>query len=100
MIKQILKTALAGILAGLALFILPFFLVRVFVFFLLIGAIFKLMGGRRRGMHHYAFAHKFQHMSEEDRKAFMSRYGNRCGGYHMQREQDVKKETETNQEPK
>jgi hypothetical protein len=98
MIRQILKTALAGILAGLALFILPFFLIRVFVFFLLIGAIFKLLGGRRRGMHHYAFANKFHHMSEEDRKTFMAKYGSRCGSYGMYKETETNKENETTEE--
>ncbi|MDI1233306.1 MAG: hypothetical protein PSX81_03380 [bacterium] len=83
--KQFFKTVLAGFLAGVALFILPFFLVRVFVFFLLVGAIFKLMGGRRRGMHYrYAFAQKFRNMSEDDRNAFMQKHGNRCGYYNEQ----------------
>lgn len=82
--KQFFKTVLAGFLAGVALFVLPFFLVRVFVFFLLIGAIFKLMGGRRRGMHQYAFAHKFRHMSEEERASFMKNYNGRC--YYTQTE--------------
>ncbi len=80
--KQFFKTVLAGFLTGIALFILPFFLVRVFVFFLLVGAIFKLMSGGRRGMHYrYAFAHKFRNMSEEDRKTFMQKHGGRCSYY-------------------
>ncbi len=101
MMKQFFKTVLAGILAGLALFILPFFLIRVFIFFLLLGAIFKLMGGRRRGMHYrYAYAHKFHNMSEEERKAFMSRYGNYCGGYPMHGDAETKEETKTTEETK
>lgn len=92
--KQFFKTVLAGCLAGLALFVLPFFLVRVFVFFLLIGAIFKLMGGRRRGMHHYVFAHNYKNMSEEERANFMKNYQGRCYSNHYQ---PNKEESNTNQ---
>lgn len=90
MITQVLKTVLAGILAGVVLFMMPFIIIKVLIFFLLIKAIFRLMGGRRRYGHwRYAYAHKYQNMSEEERKAFMhynaknwasSRWGgNRCG---------------------
>lgn len=93
--KQFFKTVLAGFLAGIALFVLPFFLVRVLVFFLLIGAIFKLMGGRRRGMHYrYAFAHKFRNMSEEERTNFMKNYNGRCYYSHTEA---PKEETNNNQ---
>ncbi|MBA3679739.1 MAG: hypothetical protein H0W73_00910 [Bacteroidetes bacterium] len=80
MIKQILKTVLAGILAGVALFMMPFLLIKVLIFFLLIKAIFRLLGGRRRHHHwQYAYAHKYKNMSEEERAAFTQKYGNRCG---------------------
>ena len=82
MIQQILKTVLAGALAGVALFMMPFIIIKVLIFFLLIKAVVRLMGGRRRHGHHrwqYAYAHKFKNMSEEDRAAFIQKYGNRCG---------------------
>jgi len=82
MTTQIFKTVLAGILAGVALFILPFFLLRAAIFFLLIGAIFRLLGARRHrrfGRMRYDYAHRFQHMSEEEKAAFHQRYANRCG---------------------
>lgn len=80
MIKQILKTVLAGVLAGVALFMMPFLLIKVLIFFLLIKAIFRLMGGRGRHHHwQYAYAHKYKNMSEEERAAFQQKYGNRCG---------------------
>ncbi len=80
MIKQVLKTVLAGVLAGVALFMMPFLLIKVLIFFLLIKAIFRLMGGRRRHHHwQYAYAHKYKNMSEEERATFMQKYGNRCG---------------------
>ncbi|MEO6302186.1 MAG: hypothetical protein ABIP51_03330 [Bacteroidia bacterium] len=79
MITQILKTVLAGILAGVVLFMMPFIILKVLIFFLLIKAIFRLMGGGRRHHWRYAYAHKYQNMSEEERKAFTQKYGNRCG---------------------
>ncbi len=80
MITQVLKTILAGILAGVVLFMMPFIIIKVLIFFLLIKAIFRLMGGRRHRHHwRYAYAHKYQNMSEEERKAFIQKYGNRCG---------------------
>ncbi len=84
MTTQIFKTVLAGILAGVALFMLPFFLLRAAIFFLLIGTICRLLGGRRhRGYDRMnpAFASGFQHMSEEERIAFKQKHGNRCGYY-------------------
>ncbi len=80
MIKQILKTVLAGVLAGVALFMMPFLLIKVLIFFLLIKAIFRLLGWRKRHHHwQYAYAHKYKNMSEEERAAFTQKYGNRCG---------------------
>ena len=85
MTKQILKTVFAGILAGVVLFMIPFIIIKVLIFFLLIKAIFRLMGGgRRHAQMRYAYAQKFQNMSEEERSAFMQDKakhwgGNRCG---------------------
>ena len=80
MTKQFFKTVLAGALAGVLLFMMPFIILKVLIFFLLIKAIFRLMGGgRHRGHWRYAYADKFKNMSEEERSAFMQKYGNRCG---------------------
>lgn len=79
MIPQILKTVLAGVLAGVAIFMMPFIIIKVLIFFLLIKAIFRLMGGGRRHHWRYAYAHKYKNMSEEERMAFKQKYGNGCG---------------------
>ena len=83
MTKEILKTVFAGILAGVALFMVPFFIIKVIIFFLLIKAIFRLLGGRSRwhGMR-TAWAHKYKNMSEDERKAFTEKYGKGCGNWH------------------
>ncbi len=82
MTKQFLKTVLAGIMVGLALFMMPFFLLRIFLFFMLIAAAFRLLGfGRYRREMRYAFAQRYQNMSEDERKAFKQKWGNRCCSY-------------------
>jgi hypothetical protein len=84
MTKHILKTILAGVLAGAALFIMPFFLIRILVFFLIIGAVIRLLGGGRHrcgGRRRYAFAEKFSNMTEEERAAFKQKMQDRCGHY-------------------
>lgn len=87
MTKQILKTILAGILAGAALFVMPFFLIRVFVFIMIMAAIIKLLaGGRYRYGRHYAFAEKFANSTEEERAAFREKARHRCC-HNQRREQ-------------
>ena len=51
------RTILAGILAGTLIFIAPFLIIKIFIFFLIIKAIFRLMGGRRK----YAYANHGGH---------------------------------------
>jgi hypothetical protein len=82
MTAQILKTVLAGILAGVLIFMVPFIIVKILLFFLILRAIFGLLGGRRRYWHRHpaclpagAGARKYHNMSEEERKAFHEKYG-------------------------
>lgn len=84
MTTQILKTIAAGILAGIAVWMVPFFLLKILVFFLLIKAVFRLLGWRRGhwGRMRYAHTHNYYNMNEQERKAFMEKYGNTCGCYY------------------
>src|SRR5258705_9589906 len=86
MTAQILKTVAAGILAGALIFMMPFIIIKVLLFFLIIRAIFGLLGWRRRYWHRNpAWAHKYHNMSEEERKAFYEKYGRSgysCGCYY------------------
>jgi hypothetical protein len=71
MTGSILKPILAGMLIGAALFFMPFFLLRVLVVFLIIGALFRLFGGRGfRGRYgrgfHPAFADRIRNMSDDE----------------------------------
>ncbi len=76
---------LAGALLGGALFILPFFLLRIALFFLLIGAIFRLFRGprqwRHRGHWRTDFTDRIRQMSDEEYTEFKQRGFGRHG-YH------------------
>jgi hypothetical protein len=81
MTVQILKAITAGILAGVALFLVPFIILRVLVILLIIRLIFRLFVGGRRwkhaGHHFYpAFARRWQHMSDEEKKNFRDKMQN------------------------
>ena len=81
--NTLVKSILAGLLIGAALFIMPFFLLRFVVFFLIIGALFRLFGGGRyrRGSwgpgwgyrHGYAFTDRIRQMSDEEYTQFKHR---------------------------
>ncbi len=83
MTRSILKPILAGMLIGAALFFMPFFLLRVLLVFLIIGALFRLFGGRGiRGRHgrgfHPAFADSIRNMSDEEYNKYKQRFED-CG---------------------
>ena len=78
---QILKAVTAGILAGIAIFLMPFIIIRVLIILLIIRLIFRLFGGGRRwrrGGHHFypAFSHRWEHMTDEEKKAFRDKMQN------------------------
>lgn len=84
---KFLKPILAGILIGAALFFMPFFVLRVVIVFLIIGALFRLFAGRRfgrgygRGFHH-AYADNIRNMSDEEYKAFKQSNTYSCGWHN------------------
>ena len=81
MTKQILKVIAAGVLGGIALFLMPFLLLRILVILFIIRLIFRLVGGPRRhwkhggwNQHFYpAFARRWQHMSDDEKKTFQEK---------------------------
>ena len=79
---QVLKTILFGALIGAALFYMPFFVVKVLIFFLIIGFIFRVFGRRRYyGPSGWAYADKIRGMSDEEYDSFKNKFGRGCG-YH------------------
>jgi hypothetical protein len=89
MAKQILKSVLIGILVGAALFMAPFFLLKFFLFFLIIGAICRLWWGGKRGKHRWRYANHWtnpdniRNMSDEEYKNYKEKWnGYNCGPQH------------------
>ncbi len=79
MTRSILKPILAGILIGAGLYFMPFFLLRVLIVFLIIGALFRLFRGRGfRGRYaggfHPVFADKIRNMSDEEYNEYKQSY--------------------------
>jgi hypothetical protein len=80
---KITKAIAAGILAGFAIFLVPFIIIRVLIVLLIIRLIFRLMGGRRhwhsghrrRGFY-FAFERRWEHMTEDEKKAFREKMEN------------------------
>lgn len=73
--RGILKPIAGGVLLGAALFFIPFFVLRVIAFLLIVGLIFRLFSGRRRfgrhfGDRRFAFADRIRNMSEEEYQNF------------------------------
>jgi len=89
--KSIFKTIIAGALAGAALFFMPFFLLRVFAFFLIAGTFFRFFIGRglRRGFGpgvRPAFADKIRSMSDEEYNQFKQKAQQNCGKHAQAKE--------------
>lgn len=85
---SIIKPVIAGLLIGTALFFIPFFVLRVAVFILIVGLIFRLFAGRRRHWNRnfmdrrMAFTDRIRNMSDEEYNQFkQSAQG--CGYYHQ-----------------
>ena len=82
--SQIIKTIIVGALLGAAIFAAPYFVLKAFVFLLVIGLLIRLFRGRRYyrrgpwGFHGgMAFAEKVRSMSDDEFEEFKSN----CGGY-------------------
>lgn len=83
-----LKPILIGVVVGIALFIVPFFLIKAVIFMLIIGGLFRLLMSRRfrwgyhRGLHP-AFADTIRYMNEEQYMMFRQTLS---GDYHYRKE--------------
>lgn len=72
---EIIKTILAGLFAALALALLPFMLLKILAAAVLFKIAFSLLGFGRHGCCGH---HRMAHLTDEERKAFMEKYGHRC----------------------
>lgn len=90
--RGIIKSVIGGTLIGAALFFAPFFVLKMMLFFFIIGGIFRMLFWRR--MYHWgrphmymAMADKVRNMSEEEyteMKNKMNNWQHNCyqGGCH------------------
>lgn len=81
MSNQILKTILFGAVLGAVLFWVPFFAVKILLFFMIFGLFFRFFKGRRYyGPTGWSYADKIRNMSEEEYTDFKANFrGGRCG---------------------
>lgn len=84
---SIIRPVIAGLLIGTALFFIPFFVLRVAVFILIVGLIFRLFAGRRRWNRNFmdrrlAFIDRVRNMSDEEYNQFKQQSAYGCG-YHQ-----------------
>ena len=73
----LLKRVLIGVLLGTALFFAPFFVIKIFVFFAIVGFFFRLFRGRGYyNGHRWAWTHpdEIRSMSDEAYAQFKSKY--------------------------
>lgn len=73
-----------GVLLGVGLFFVPFFVLRIAVFILIIGIVLRLFAGRRRFGRHFmdrriAFADHIRNMNEEEYNKFKAGFASGCG---------------------
>ena len=82
---KILKLIITGAIAGTALFLMPFLILKIAIFFVIGSLFFKLFIGRRfgpRGMvggQRFAFADKVRNMTPEEYISFKANNNKGCG---------------------
>jgi hypothetical protein len=82
------KSILAGVLFGTAMFLMPFFLIQLFIVMLLFGLAFRLFAGRRIHSRRMMYAQYVRNMSDEEFAQFKN------GQYHSCRRPQTTEFTE------
>lgn len=85
--RSVFKPILAGLIIGAAAFFMPFFVLKILLFLLVAGAIWRLFSWRSwhyRQNYYYALADKIRSMSEEEYKEMKNKtrpWDHHCCGY-------------------
>lgn len=86
--RSIVKPIIGGVLIGAALFFIPFFVLRVAVFVLIVGLLFRLFRRGSRGPGSWRqerftrFADKVRNMTDEEYAQFKERFQYGCGAHY------------------
>jgi hypothetical protein len=94
MTRRIIKPLIVVSLVGVALTIAPFFIAKAFLFFLILGALFKFLKSRRyiRGNQreiHPAVADVIRYMSEQEYKIYRQKLEEHYYGHKPVKEQII-----------
>jgi hypothetical protein len=91
---NVIKPIIGGLMLGTLLFFFPFFIVRIFGFFLILGLFFWLFKGRRSYWRKFAMVHpdKIRSMSDQDYEEFKTTFGRSHCGHHFYKYQDISKQ--------
>jgi|LakMenE01Jun11ns_1017448.scaffolds.fasta_scaffold9273491_2 hypothetical protein len=95
---SILKSIVMGLIFGSLVFFMPFFLLKVFIFFMVISFFMKMMWWRvmsHGGGHYLRYAEKVRNMSDDEFSRFKSKGYRSCQHYDDYTE--VKQEKNANQ---
>ncbi len=78
--KSFLKPIVGGLFIGTALFLMPFFILKVALFFMIGGTLFRVFARGRMKRHGFGphFADKIRAMSDEEYETFKARFQGRC----------------------
>ncbi len=78
--RTLFKPIVGGLIAGIALFLMPFFLLRIALFFLVVGTLFRIFVRRKFSGMGFGpnFADKIRAMSDEEYAAFKEKFQGHC----------------------
>lgn len=81
---KIVKLIIGGALFGAGLFFVPFLMLKVFLFFMVLGIFFKLFGGRRHYTNHWAQLDYVRSLNDEEFEKYKNSHHQHCCGnqYH------------------
>jgi hypothetical protein len=92
--RAVLKPILIGFFLAAALFMMPFFIAKAIIFFLVMGALFKFLRSRRlrRNNHHElhpAVADVIRYMSEQEYTIYRQKLEAHYYGHNTKKEQVI-----------
>ena len=90
---NVAKPIVGGLMLGALLFFFPFFIVKIFGFFLFFGLLFWIFRGRRSHWRKFAMIHpdKIRSMSDQDYEEYKTNFGRSHCGQRFDTHEDISK---------